>query len=125
MTGLRAMNPINAEGNIFANLFDKVPARRAGVPDDIVGTILYLVSKAGVSTPNMTWMEIDFRRMLMDGLCVLMVGEFLLPMGRNEVPPREGISRGQCVCEVYILVFWNGISANQRTNTYGFLLIGC
>ena len=41
--------------------------------------------------------------MLMDGLYVLMVGEFLLPMGRNEVPPpREGIIRGQCVCEVYI-----------------------
>jgi hypothetical protein len=52
MTGLRAMNPINAEGNMFANLFDKVPAKRAGVPDDIVGTILYLVSKAGVFNPN-------------------------------------------------------------------------
>ena len=45
----RAMNPINAEGNMFANLFDKVPAKRAGVPEDIVATILYLVSKAGVS----------------------------------------------------------------------------
>jgi hypothetical protein len=44
------MNPINAEGNMFANLFDKVPAKRAGVPEDIVGTILYLVSKAGVSS---------------------------------------------------------------------------
>jgi hypothetical protein len=44
----RAMNPINAGGNMFANLFDRVPARRAGVPEDIVGTVLYLVSKAGV-----------------------------------------------------------------------------
>lgn len=43
------MNPINAEGNMFANLFDKVPAKRAGVPEDIVGTILFLVSKAGVT----------------------------------------------------------------------------
>ena len=42
------MNPINAEGNMFANLFDKVPTKRAGVPEDIVGAILYLVSKAGV-----------------------------------------------------------------------------
>ena len=47
LTG-RAMNPINAEGNMFSNLFDKVPAKRAGVPEDIVATILYLVSKAGV-----------------------------------------------------------------------------
>lgn len=45
------MNPINAEGNIFANLFDKVPAKRAGVPEDIVGTVLYLVSRAGVFLP--------------------------------------------------------------------------
>lgn len=42
------MNPINAEGNMFAGLFDKVPAKRAGEPEDIVGAILYLVSKAGV-----------------------------------------------------------------------------
>ena len=45
------MNPINAEGNMFANLFDKVPAKRAGNPSDIVGTILYLVSEAGVLSP--------------------------------------------------------------------------
>lgn len=42
------MNPINAEGNMFANLFEKVPAKRAGIPEDIIGTILYLSSKAGV-----------------------------------------------------------------------------
>lgn len=43
------MNPVGAEGNIFSNLFDKVPAKRAGNAEDITGTVLYLVSKAGVS----------------------------------------------------------------------------
>lgn len=43
------MNPVGAEGNIFSSLFDKVPARRAGNAEDIAGTVLYLVSKAGVS----------------------------------------------------------------------------
>jgi hypothetical protein len=33
---------------MFANLFEKVPAKRAGIPEDIVATVLYLVSKAGV-----------------------------------------------------------------------------
>ncbi|KAJ5765237.1 hypothetical protein N7520_004796 [Penicillium odoratum] len=41
------MNPVGAEGNIFSSLFDKVPAKRAGGSEDIAGTILYLVSKAG------------------------------------------------------------------------------
>ncbi|KAJ5641875.1 hypothetical protein N7490_005875 [Penicillium lividum] len=41
------MNPVGAEGNIFSSLFDKVPAKRAGASEDIAGTILYLVSKAG------------------------------------------------------------------------------
>ncbi|KAJ5948048.1 hypothetical protein N7466_001063 [Penicillium verhagenii] len=41
------MNPVGAEGNIFSALFDKVPAKRAGCSEDIAGTILYLVSKAG------------------------------------------------------------------------------
>ena len=43
------MNPVGAAGNIFSSLFDKVPAKRAGAAEDIAGTILYLVSKAGVS----------------------------------------------------------------------------
>jgi hypothetical protein len=43
------MNPVGAEGNIFSSLFEKVPAKRAGNSDDIVGTVLYLVSKSGVS----------------------------------------------------------------------------
>ncbi|KAJ5673320.1 hypothetical protein N7507_002447 [Penicillium longicatenatum] len=41
------MNPVGAEGNIFSSLFDKVPAKRAGCAEDIAGTVLYLVSKAG------------------------------------------------------------------------------
>jgi hypothetical protein len=43
------MNPVGKAGNIFSNLFDKVPAKRAGCEEDLVGTILYLVSRAGVS----------------------------------------------------------------------------
>jgi hypothetical protein len=43
------MNPIGEEGNVFSALFDKVPAKRAGIDDDIAGTVLYLVSRAGVS----------------------------------------------------------------------------
>jgi hypothetical protein len=42
------MNPVGAEGNMFANLFDKVPARRAGKEGDLVGGVLYLSSEAGV-----------------------------------------------------------------------------
>ncbi|KAL2817953.1 NAD(P)-binding protein [Aspergillus cavernicola] len=41
------MNPVGKEGNIFSSLFDRVPAQRAGNEDDIAGTILYLVSRAG------------------------------------------------------------------------------
>ncbi|GME26089.1 NAD-binding oxidoreductase with NAD-binding rossmann-fold domain [Neofusicoccum parvum] len=43
------MNPVGAEGNMFASLFDKVPAKRAGRLEDIAGTVLYLCSQAGVS----------------------------------------------------------------------------
>lgn len=46
------MNPVGAEGNMFANLFDKVPAKRAGKLEDIAGTVLYLCSQAGVSKTN-------------------------------------------------------------------------
>ncbi|KAL5003059.1 hypothetical protein BDV10DRAFT_190972 [Aspergillus recurvatus] len=41
------MNPVGAEGSMFARLFDKVPAKRAGSEEDLAGTVLYLVSKAG------------------------------------------------------------------------------
>ena len=43
------MNPVGEAGNLFSALFDKVPAKRAGNEDDIAGTVLYLVSRAGVS----------------------------------------------------------------------------
>ncbi|PWI71874.1 hypothetical protein PCL_11968 [Purpureocillium lilacinum] len=42
------MNPVGAEDNIFSALFDRVPAKRAGSESDMAGTILYLVSRAGV-----------------------------------------------------------------------------
>lgn len=86
------MNPVGEEGNVFSNLFDKVPAKRAGNEDDIAGTILYLVSRAGVSPSSLvrgfmlrcenianavsrrTWMEHHF---------VLMEAVFCLPMVKN------------------------------------------
>lgn len=43
------MNPVGEEGNIFSNLFDKVPARRAGGEEDIASVVIYLASRAGVS----------------------------------------------------------------------------
>lgn len=54
------MNPVGEEGNLFSNLFDKVPAKRAGNEDDIAGTILYIVSRAGVSLSNLDKMLICF-----------------------------------------------------------------
>ncbi|KAK5113238.1 hypothetical protein LTR62_003574 [Meristemomyces frigidus] len=36
------MNPVGQEGNMFANLFDKVPARRAGKYEDLAGTVLHI-----------------------------------------------------------------------------------
>ncbi|KAL3437492.1 short-chain dehydrogenase [Aspergillus tetrazonus] len=41
------MNPVGAEVSMFAGLFDKLPAKRAGREEDLAGTLLYLVSKAG------------------------------------------------------------------------------
>ena len=73
MDDCRAMNPINAEGNMFANLFEKVPAKRAGVPEDIVATILYLVSKAGVGCVQL---RTDDRLTSMDNRCVWMGEEY-------------------------------------------------
>lgn len=43
------MNPVGEEGNMFSNLFDKVPAKRAGREEDLAGAVLYLASTAGVS----------------------------------------------------------------------------
>ncbi|PQK17409.1 hypothetical protein BB8028_0007g06040 [Beauveria bassiana] len=41
------MNKIGQEDNIFNNLFDKVPAKRAGDEQDMIGTVLFLASRAG------------------------------------------------------------------------------
>lgn len=46
------MNPVGEEGNMFSSLFDKVPAKRAGTDEDIAGVVLYLCSRAGVSSQN-------------------------------------------------------------------------
>ena len=46
------MNPVGEEGNMFSSLFDKVPAKRAGNEHDIAGAVLYLASRAGVSSPS-------------------------------------------------------------------------
>lgn len=43
------MNPVGEAGNMFSSLFDRVPARRAGNEEDIAGSVIYLVSRAGVS----------------------------------------------------------------------------
>jgi len=57
------MNPIGAEGNMFANLFDKVPAKRAGGLGDVAGAVLYLCSQAGA--------YVDGRCLCVDGGRVL------------------------------------------------------
>lgn len=45
------MNPVGEAGNIFSSLFDRVPAKRAGNEEDIAGSVIYLISRAGVSKP--------------------------------------------------------------------------
>jgi NAD(P)-dependent dehydrogenase (short-subunit alcohol dehydrogenase family) len=44
-----AMNPMGsgAGADIFGDLVEKVPAKRAGGVDDMAGVVLFLVSKAG------------------------------------------------------------------------------
>lgn len=44
------MNPVGEAGNMFSSLFDRVPAKRAGNEEDIAGSVIYLMSRAGVST---------------------------------------------------------------------------
>ena len=43
------MNPVGEAGNMFSSLFDRVPAKRAGNEEDIAGSVIYLISRAGVS----------------------------------------------------------------------------
>lgn len=45
------MNPVGEAGNMFSSLFDRVPAKRAGNEEDIAGSVIYLISRAGVSKP--------------------------------------------------------------------------
>lgn len=54
------MNPIGDEENIFANLFDQVPARRAGGEEDMAGAVLYLSSRAGVSILKLLLQVLQF-----------------------------------------------------------------
>jgi NAD(P)-dependent dehydrogenase (short-subunit alcohol dehydrogenase family) len=44
-----AMNPMGTgkDADIFGDLLEKVPAKRAGRVDDMAGVVLFLVSKAG------------------------------------------------------------------------------
>lgn len=69
------MNPVGAAGNMFANLFDKVPAKRAGRLEDIAGTVIYLSSQAGVCLAHL-WRRSDtlltcvIRLTWMVGVCV-------------------------------------------------------
>ncbi|KAI0020431.1 short chain dehydrogenase [Xylariomycetidae sp. FL0641] len=58
------MNPIGAEDNMFANLIDKVPAKRVGNMEDLAGTIIYLSSQAGS--------YVDGRSLCLDGGRVLL-----------------------------------------------------
>jgi len=42
------MDPVAAKGDIFSELFDEIPAKRAGKEEDIAAAVLYLASQAGV-----------------------------------------------------------------------------
>ena len=52
------MNPVGEAGNMFSSLFDRVPAKRAGNEEDIAGSVIYLVSRAGVSPFVFDWSTI-------------------------------------------------------------------
>jgi hypothetical protein len=82
------MNPIGEEGNIFSNLFDQVPAKRAGSEEDIAGAVIYLASRAGVSkqaTSGLVHANYYNRHILMGYLFALTVGVFSLLMASNEI----------------------------------------
>lgn len=86
------MNPVGEEGNIFSNLFDKVPAKRAGNEEDMAGAIIYLASKAGVGAILMTLSERSSvltmsRPTLMEYHYVSMVDAYYLQMDRSSLSP--------------------------------------
>jgi hypothetical protein len=87
------MNPVGEAGNMFSSLFDRVPAKRAGNEEDIAGSVIYLISRAGVSPPISSgrFCTIVKEPLLINPshtstacLSVSMAGGFLLPMDRNE-----------------------------------------
>lgn len=53
------MNPIGEDDNMFAALFDAMPARRVGKLEDIAGAVIYLSSQAGA--------YVDGQSLVMDG----------------------------------------------------------
>ncbi|KAK5169196.1 uncharacterized protein LTR77_006505 [Saxophila tyrrhenica] len=61
------MNPVGEEGNIFSSLFDRVPAKRAGIAEDIAGTVMYLVSRAGAYVDGVSLCVDGGRVLVADG----------------------------------------------------------
>jgi len=80
------MNPVGAEGNIFANLFDKVPAKRAGRLEDIAGAVLYLCSQAGVNINPSSSDQIALtgEQAYVDGHCLCLDGGRVLVANGQE-----------------------------------------
>lgn len=86
------MNLVGAEGNMFANLFDKIPSRRAGKLEDIAGTVLYLCSQAGVRIyPYADPVEADIfcRLTSMAIVSVWTAGGYSWPTDRNDAPTHD------------------------------------
>lgn len=110
-----SMNPVGEEGNLFSALFDKVPAKRAGNEDDIAGTVLYLVSRAGVSLRRpfgacpfppcgAEILTILSRPMWMEYRFALTEAAFCLPMVKNDIGYKGNIGKvGTCISETKML----------------------
>jgi hypothetical protein len=54
------MNPVGKASNMFSSLFDRVPAKRAGNEEDIAGSVIYLISRAGVRTFSVLGCTVTF-----------------------------------------------------------------
>ena len=81
------MNPVGEAGNMFSSLFDRVPANRAGNQEDIAGSVIYLVSRAGVSLciifgPNLPMLMI--LQSYVDGVSVCIDGGRVLVANGQE-----------------------------------------